>query len=382
MSRVAKPTRNPKTSNSKTRNPKRTTASSIRKSNPESQIRQKLLKWYDLHKRSLPWRKTRDPYRIWVSEIMLQQTRVQAVVPFYERFVRLFPDVQALAAADEQRLLACWSGLGYYSRARNLQKAAQMIVREYAGSFPSDLRAALRLPGVGEYTAAAVLSIAYGVPLPVLDGNVARVLARLYALPDDPKTARGKKILRQWANALLSRRRPGDCNQAFMELGATLCLPRQPRCRQCPLRSHCLALRRNQVERYPAVRKQSKPVTRRFTTALAFDAAGRVLLVRRARTAEWMGGFWESPLWEENSREGASRHQNLHRNEEPRNGIRLGSLLGHVQHTITSNRLHVAVYAARMDRRVVVPRERWVSLRQMNQLPVTTITRKALRLRH
>ncbi|MEE8176580.1 MAG: hypothetical protein V3T65_01135, partial [Acidobacteriota bacterium] len=163
MSRVAKPTRSPKT-----RNSKRTTASSIGKNNPESQIRQRLLKWYDLHKRSLPWRKTRDPYRIWVSEIMLQQTRVQAVVPFYERFVRLFPDVQALAAADEQRLLACWSGLGYYSRARNLQKAAQMIVREYGGSFPIDSQTALRLPGVGEYTAAAVLSIAYGVPLPVL----------------------------------------------------------------------------------------------------------------------------------------------------------------------------------------------------------------------
>ncbi len=316
---------------------------------------------------------------------MLQQTRVQAVLPFYERFLRLFPNVGRLAAADEQRLLACWSGLGYYSRARNLKKAARMIVREYAGSFPSDLRAALRLPGVGEYTAAAVLSIAYGVPLPVLDGNVARVLARLYALPDDPKTARGKQIRRQWADALLSRRRPGDCNQAFMELGATLCLPRQPRCRECPLRSHCLAFQRNQVEKYPAVRRKSKPVTRRFTTALAFDPAGRVLLVRRPRTAKWMGGFWELPMWEGSSRKGATRQRNrqqsLHRNKEPRNGIRLGNLLGHVQHTITSNKLHVAVYAARMDRRVVAPRERWVSLRQMNQLPVTTITRKALRLK-
>ncbi len=376
MSRIRQPTRNPKPPNSK-----RTTAISIGKSNLESQIRQKLLKWYDLHKRSLPWRKTRDTYRSWVSEIMLQQTRVQAVVPFYERFVRLFPDVQALAAADEQRLLACWSGLGYYSRARNLQKAAQMIVREHGGSFPSDPRAALRLPGVGEYTVAAVLSIACGVPLPVLDGNVARVLARLYALPDDPQTARGKQIRRQWADALLSRRRPGDCNQAFMELGATLCLPRQPRCRQCPLRSRCLAFQRNHVERYPAVRRKTKPVTRRFTTALALDPAGRVLLVRRARTAKWMGGFWELPMWEGNSRKGASRHRNRHQSKEPRNGFRLGSLLGHVQHTITTNKLHVAVYSARMDRRVVAPRERWVSLRQMNRLPVTTITRKALRLK-
>ncbi len=376
MSRIRQPTRNPKTPNSK-----RTTAISIGKSNLESQIRQKLLKWYDLHKRSLPWRKTRDPYRIWVSEIMLQQTRVQAVVPFYERFVRLFPDVQALAAADEQGLLACWSGLGYYSRARNLQKAARVIVREYGGSFPIDSQAALRLPGVGEYTAAAVLSIAYGVPLPVLDGNVARVLARLYALPDDPQTARGKQIRRRWADALLSRRRPGDCNQAFMELGATLCLPRQPRCQQCPLRNHCLAFRRNQVERYPAVRQKSKPVTRRFTTVLVFDEAGRVLLVRRARTAKWMGGFWELPMWEGNSRKGSSHHRNLQRNKEPHNGIRMGKLLGRVQHTITSNRLHVAVYSAQMDRRVAAPRERWVSLRHIDRLPVTTITRKALQLK-
>ncbi len=377
MSRVTKPTQNQKTPNPKTQNSTRSLASSVGKSKAESQIRQKLLKWYDLHKRSLPWRKTLDPYRIWVSEIMLQQTRVQAVVPFYERFLRLFPDVQALAAADEQRLLACWSGLGYYSRARNLQKAAQMIVRECGGSFPTDLQAVLRLPGVGEYTAAAVLSIACGVPLPVLDGNVARVLARLYALPDDPQTARGKQVRRHLADALLSRRRPGDCNQAFMELGATLCLPRQPRCQQCPLRSHCLAFRRNQVERYPAVRRKSKPVARRFTTALALDPAGRVLLVRRARTAKWMGGFWELPLWEENSR----KNSPAHRKTEPRDGIRLGSLLGHVQHTITSNKLHVAVYAARMDRRVVEPRERWVSPRQMSRLPVTTITRKALRLK-
>ena len=308
---------------------------------------------------------------------MLQQTRVQAVIPFYERFLRLFPDVQALAAAAEQRLLACWSGLGYYSRARNLQKAAQVIVSEHGGRFPNDLQAALRLPGIGPYTAPAVLSIAYGLPLPVLDGNVARVLARLYALPDDPQTAEGKRKRLNLAAALVSRRRPGDCNQALMELGATVCLPKRPRCPECPLRSHCLAFGRNQMERYPVPRLKTRPVTRRFTAALALDPAGRVLLVRRERAAKWMGGFWELPMWEENSRKGSP----VHREMESRDGIRLGSLLGRVRHTITTNKLHVAVCAAKVDRRLVAPRERWVSMRHIDRLPITTITRKALRFK-
>ncbi len=372
MGRIPQPTRN-----SKTRNAKRRPANSIGNNNPAVQIRRKLLVWYGRHKRTLPWRETRDPYRIWVSEIMLQQTRVQAVIPFYERFLRLFPDVQALAAAAEQRLLACWSGLGYYSRARNLQKAAQVIVSEHGGRFPNDLQSALRLPGIGPYTAPAVLSIACGLPLPVLDGNVARVLARLYALPDDPQTAEGKRKRLNLAAALVSRRRPGDCNQALMELGATVCLPKRPRCPECPLRSHCLAFGRNQMERYPVPRLKTRPVTRRFTAALALDPAGRVLLVRRERTAKWMGGFWELPMWEENSRKGSP----VHREMESRDGIRLGSLLGRVRHTITTNKLHVAVCAAKVDRRLVAPRERWVSMRHIDRLPITTITRKALRFK-
>ena len=168
-------------------------------------IRRKILRWYDLHHRPLPWRKDRDPYRVWISEIMLQQTRVEAVIPYYEKFLSRFPHVHALAAANEQELLACWSGLGYYSRARNLQKAAQGIVTEHGGMFPAGLEAALALPGVGTYTAAAVLSIAYDVPLAVLDGNVARVLSRQFALPATIRTGVGKQTLLKHATDLLSR---------------------------------------------------------------------------------------------------------------------------------------------------------------------------------
>ncbi|MBI1955872.1 MAG: A/G-specific adenine glycosylase [Acidobacteria bacterium] len=344
-------------------------------------IRKALLRWYDPHRRRLPWRKTRDPYRIWVSEVMLQQTRAQAVIPYYEKFLNRFPDVKTLAAADEPSLLACWSGLGYYSRARNLRQAAQTIVREHGSCFPRDLQAALALPGVGDYTARAVLSIAYEIPLSVLDGNVARVLSRLYTCGADPKSTRGKKKLLQLADTLLSRQRPGDFNQAMMELGATVCVPRQPRCPACPLRRSCRAYLQNQVTSYPLTRTKSPPQVRRFLAALIWDGRGRCLLARRPEAANWMGGFWELPLWEVNSQEVNSRdRQNRENRYNRKEGIILGDLLGRLRHSITTNQIEVAVYEGRLARRPTARRERWVRLDQIEQLPITTITRKALAL--
>ena len=336
-------------------------------------LRRKLLRWYDLHHRDLPWRGTRDPYRIWVSEIMLQQTRVEAVIPYYEKFLRRFPDVKALASANEEEVLACWSGLGYYSRARNLQKAARAIVARHAGEFPRTFKEALALPGIGAYTAPAVLSIAYGVPLAVLDGNVARVLSRLFTVAAGIKTNGGKKKLSGLAAQLLSRTRSGDFNQAMMELGATVCLPRQPRCTACPLRGHCRAYSTEQVEKYPPPNREKKPVLRRFRSALILDAKGRCLLARRDDEAQWMAGFWELPSEEIFSRgpfpAGAAE-----------GGIVYGPLAGHVRHTITSNRIEVAVYRAKLGRPARRKTEKWVALQEMERLPVTTITRKALRL--
>ena len=353
----------------------------IRKTSSQSgkaaSLRRNLLNWYEHHRRNLPWRSTRDPYKIWVSEIMLQQTRVQAVLPYYERFLRLFPDVNALAAADEQALLACWSGLGYYSRARNLRKAAQKIAREYGGEFPREYAAARELPGVGDYTARAVLSIAYGIPLAVVDGNVARVLSRLYALKEDFRSGGGREKYIRLADELLAPRRAGGFNQAMMELGATVCLPGQPKCGECPLQRACLAWARNAVEQFPPPRRPAKPKLRRFLAAVISDAAGRYLLVRRPTSAKRMAGFWELPMWELDHP--TSPPLDSHRT--PRDGIVLEELLGRVRHTITSNLVEISVHAARLERGTALAGSRWVLPRDMDRLPVTTITRKALACR-
>src|SRR5712691_3306805 len=213
-------------------------------------LRRKLITWYERAKRDLPWRRTDDPYAIWISEIMLQQTRVAAVVPYYERFLARFPKPAALADAPEPELLRMWSGLGYYSRARNLRKAANQIVDH--GGFPRDYGSIRELAGVGDYTAAAVASIAFGLPFAVVDGNVRRVIARLL---NQTSADAGKE-----AGLLLDRRDPGRWNQALMELGAVVCLPREPRCGECPIAAHCEALRRGAQGELPAKRARRATV--------------------------------------------------------------------------------------------------------------------------
>ncbi|MBI3895372.1 MAG: A/G-specific adenine glycosylase [Acidobacteria bacterium] len=336
-------------------------------------IRQALLRWYDPHRRGLPWRKARDPYRIWISEVMLQQTRALTVIPYYEKFLNRFPDVQTLAAADESNLLACWSGLGYYSRARNLRKAARMIVRDHGGCFPRDLQAALELPGVGDYTARAVLSIAYAIPFPVLDGNVARVLSRLYARRADLRSTSGKRKLLNMAESLLSRRRPGDFNQALMELGATVCAPRQPQCSVCPLRKYCKAYSRDQMDRYPPTHSKVSTKLRSFLAVHIRDGQGKCLLARRPPEENWMGGFWELPMWELDNKETNTRARH-----NRKDGIILREFLGRLRHRITTNQIEVAFYQGYLARPPISPQEKWVSLDQIERMPITTITRKVL----
>jgi len=342
---------------------------------PEAvQLRRRLLRWYDRNRRNLPWRNTRDPYRIWLSEVMLQQTRVQAVLSYYDKFLEIFPSVAALAAADEPTLLASWSGLGYYSRARNMRRAAQKIDRERSGKFPRNYDEARELPGVGEYTARAVLSIAYGIPLAVVDGNVARVLSRLYMLKEDFKSGKGRRKFQGLADALLAPRRPGDFNQAMMELGATVCLPGQPRCAVCPLARMCLAYKQMAVNRYPPPRRTAKPRARRFVAALICDDAGRYLLVRRPKSAKLMAGFWELPMWELNQ----PTLQPSGLTGIPAEGIVLRQRIGRVRHAITTNRLDITVHAARLQSGVQLSGSRWVATKDLDRHPITTITRKAL----
>jgi len=242
-------------------------------------FRKNLLGWFRQYRRDLPWRRTKDPYRIWLSEIMLQQTRVAAVIPYYERFLERFPDVHALAGASQEEVLRLWSGLGYYSRARNLQSAAQVIVSKHGGVFPRDEKDALALPGIGRYTVAAILSIAYSAKLAVLDGNVARVLARIFAVQGDLRDAKRWKALQQSADGLLDQKSPSDWNQAMMELGATLCTPQSPQCLLCPVTQFCKARELGIAEALPARRK--KRVTEIITLAAAvlLDTRGRTLLL-------------------------------------------------------------------------------------------------------
>ena len=219
-------------------------------------LRERLLEWFHKYQRDLPWRRNKDPYRIWLSEIMLQQTRVAAVIPFYERFLEHFPTIRTLASAPEAEVLRLWAGLGYYSRARNLQRAAKEIVEKHGGEFPRSSEYALGLPGIGSYTAAAILSIAFGACHAVLDGNVARVIARLGAVHGDLRESARWQSLQAAADALLDPDAPSDWNQAMMELGATLCTPKSPQCLLCPIAEFCRARQLGLIEIIPEKRKK------------------------------------------------------------------------------------------------------------------------------
>jgi A/G-specific adenine glycosylase len=242
------------------------------------EFRKGLLSWFRHFQRDLPWRRTNDPYRIWLSEIMLQQTRVAAVIPYYQRFLERFPDVRALAEAPEEDVLRLWSGLGYYSRARHLQAAAKLITAKHGGRFPRDRDEALALPGIGPYTVAAILSIAYGGKLAVLDGNVARVIARLNAVAGDLRENGRWQALQASANQLLEGESPGDWNQAMMELGATLCTPRAPQCLLCPVAKFCRARKLGIAEALPEKRKKRASVQITLAAAVLLDPQGCTLL--------------------------------------------------------------------------------------------------------
>lgn len=254
-----------------------------------AELRKRLLGWFRKYRRELPWRINKDPYRIWLSEIMLQQTRVAAVIPYYERFLERFPDIRALAEAPEEEVLRLWSGLGYYSRARNLQRAAQQIVARHGGQFPRTVDEALALPGIGSYTAAAILSIAFGAKHAVLDGNVARVLARLDALRGDLRENGRWRSLQKSADELLDPKSPSDWNEAMMELGAMICTPRAPQCLLCPVAEFCGARRLGLTDAIPEKRKKRATVEITLAAAVLLDGHGRTLLLPSPQTSRKRG---------------------------------------------------------------------------------------------
>jgi A/G-specific adenine glycosylase len=311
-------------------------------------LRQELLAWYDQNRRDLPWRKDSDPYRVWVSEIMLQQTRVAAVLDHYRSFMLRFPTVQSLAAARESSVLGVWSGLGYYHRARRIHQAAKMIVSERKGLFPRTAEEWRKLPGIGHYTAAAIASIACDEAAAVVDGNVERVLGRVYGAIESREGA--------WlqAETLLDRERPGDFNQAMMELGATLCTPRAPQCLLCPLNTWCKSKGEGAA--------QPRLMRKRKDHCYALVRRKRaVLLVRRPADASLMAGMWELPTLSEGQRNGCTPVLKL-------------------RHAITDTDYQVAVIAVSLtqlqNREAAV---RWFTPNQWERLPLTGLARKVLR---
>jgi A/G-specific adenine glycosylase len=253
----------------------------------------RLLAWYRTHKRTPPWRDHPDPYAVWVSEIMLQQTRVEAVIPYFEKWLRLFPDVRSLANASEQEVLNAWEGLGYYSRARNLHKAAKIVAEQYHGELPRDLDELRKLPGIGRYTLGAIGSMAFGLDVATLDGNIKRVYARLFDVTEPVDSPAGEKILWELAEKHVPQGQAGDYNQALMDLGATICVPKNPRCLICPVMKLCRA-RRNGMQDQRPVRTPKKDVPHYIHAAAVIIQRGRVLLAQRPSQG-LLGGMWEFP---------------------------------------------------------------------------------------
>jgi len=302
-------------------------------------LQSKLLRWYDREARDLPWRGSTDPYSVWVSEIMLQQTRVDTVVPYYERFLERFPTLRALAEADEDTVLSHWSGLGYYRRARLLHAGVREVVERYGGKVPEDAEARLALPGVGRYTAGAIGSIAFDRQEPVVDGNVTRVLARLKGIELPVGTTEMNKRLWLEAESLVPNERPGDFNQALMELGATVCTPKQPRCDACPLDADCAAFENDMVEQLPIPKARKAPTHVDLVAVVATSGRGRSRRFWLTKeTKPLFGGLWSVPTSDATPADVLAR-LGLEARIRPEPTAVL-------DHTLSHRKLHITLYRA------------------------------------
>ena len=342
------------------------------------EIARRLGAWFDRRARELPWRKTRDPYKVWVSEIMLQQTRVDTVVPYYERFLGDYPTLEALDAAPLDDVLASWSGLGYYRRARQLKLAVSEVRTRYGGQVPRAAPRLRELPGIGAYTAGAIASIAFDEPVPLVDGNVARVLARLFAIDDDMASARGMGKAWRLAGELVPKKRAGRHNQALMELGALVCTPRAPRCEDCPLSASCVARREGREGELPRALPKRAPRTVACVAAVV-GHRDRVLLGQR-REEGLYAGMWEPPLVEAKTPEAA--RETLASYGVPR-GLALREA-GSLRHVLSHRRLEVAVLEGTVRRAAPLPAEppapyRALAFKRPEEVALSTLAKKVLR---
>lgn len=334
-------------------------------------IRQGLLKWYRRHRRLLPWRQTHDPYAIWVSEVMLQQTQVATVVPYYRRFLNRFASIDQLAAADLEPVLKAWEGLGYYARARNLHRAAQIVSATYAGQIPTDWQAFRSLPGVGDYIAAAVLSIAFDQAHPVVDGNVKRVLARLRLIDTPVNSPSAHKAFQPLAARLLDPGQPGDFNQAVMELGALVCTPRNPKCPTCPIQVKCRAAQGGQTREFPKRAARRTVPHYRIAAGVVFKN-GRVLITRR-QPSGLLGGLWEFPGGKIGPSESSVQACIREIKEEVNLNVEVTERLTTVKHAYTHFSITLEVFICRYRGgrvRLSGPEAfRWITMGQIDSFP-------------
>lgn len=327
-----------------------------------------LLDWYDKNARELPWRSDTNPYRTWVSEIMLQQTQVETVIPYFERFIRRFPDLKSLASASQAEVLQEWEGLGYYTRARNLHKCAQLLCSEFNCQLPADLEALRKLPGIGRYTAGAIASIAFGLPAPALDANIRRVLARLLELREPAGSRTGEKTLWEAAERFLPSTRFGDYNQALMELGALVCKPSAPACGDCPLRGQCLAYANGSQTELPV--RALKPTVPHYTVTAAVIRKGEEVLIAQRPQRGLLAGLWEFPGGKlepgDADLPACLRREIL---EELGVEIQVGALLGVYKHAYTHFRITLHAFACALLPGQLIPGSETVRWVQPTELP-------------
>jgi len=343
----------------------------------EAAIRRALLAWFRRNARPLPWRKSADPYAIWVSEVMLQQTQVGTVMPYYQRFLEAFPTVADLARAPLERVLEFWSGLGYYRRARHLHQAAKELVRRFGGAFPRDYKQLRSLPGIGDYTARAIMSIAFDLPYTLRDGNVARVLSRLMALQGNLHQLGFRRAVEAQLGGLLSPRRPGHFNQALMELGQTLCLPRVPRCAACPVQHWCWGYKSGQPQVFPQPRPR-RAVESRYLAAAILRQGRRVVMVRGLGEG-LLDGLWNFPAAFGRSRAEALaslRHKLAGFGIPP---LALHHSIAELRHGITYRSIRVHAYPAEISNSFRKKGLRWFSVSTLQRAAISQLARKIAR---
>jgi len=350
------------------------------KSINRSALARKLITWFEANARDLPWRRRRTPYRVWLSEMMLQQTQVDTVIPYFKRFTARFPTVKALADAPLDEVLKLWEGLGYYARARNLHRAAQRVSRERGGHFPKTVEGLMQLPGVGRYSAGAIASLAFGVDAPILDGNVARVLCRIFAIDRDSREAKTRAGLWSLAESLLPKGRAAPFNEGLMELGATVCTPRAPKCEVCPIAAMCEARRRGIQDQLPVGR--ARKVTPHYdVTAAVIRKNGRVLIAQRPADG-MLGGLWEFPGGKR--KPGESLEDCLRREigEELRLEIEVGEPVTTVKHAYTHFRITLHAFECRVasgrPKAIGVADFKWVRMSELDRYAFAVTDRKII----